>query len=94
MGRRGGGGNSDWLWESLGLKGNTIVILLILGLALVLLYRNDLTDKKSILKFWNNMKPSSKLMLIGVCSYFLYLLYEEYESFETFNCQKHKKEKP
>ena len=86
MGRR-----DDWLWEPLGLKGNTLVILLILGLVLFLLHRNDLTDKKSVLKLWNNMKSKDKLYLIAGCSLFLYLLYNEYESFETFNCQKHKK---
>ena len=81
----------DWLWEPLGLKGNTLVILLILGLVLFLLHRNDLTDKKSVLKLWNTMKSKDKLYLIAGCSIVLYLLYKEYKSLETFNCQKHKK---
>ena len=74
------------------LKRNTLVILLILGPAFFLLHHNDLTDKKSALKFWNTMEPWSKLMLIGGSSLFLYLLYKEYESFETFNCRKDKKD--
>ena len=87
-------GRGDWLWEPLGLKGNTLVILLILGLVLFLIHRNDLTDKKSVLKLWNTMKSKDKLWLIAGCSIVLYLLYNEYESVETLNCQKHKKDKP
>ena len=88
------GGGDDWLWEPLGLKGNTLVILLILGAIVLFYHRNDLTDKKSALKLWNTMKSNDKLWLIAGCSIVLYLLYKEYESMETFHCQKHKKKKP
>jgi len=80
-------GRSDW-WKEL-LGGNTLVMFLILGIALFLLYRDDLIDIKSA-KSWKTMKPLSKLMLINGCIFILYLLYREYKSFETFNCRKDK----
>ena len=74
------GRGDDWWVELLG--GNTLVFLLIFGLAFFLLNRNDLTDKKSALKLWNTNKPSDKLLMIAGCIFISYILYNEFKQWQ------------
>ena len=58
----------------MGLNGDQIVMLLIIGIVLFLLNYDDLIGIKSA-KSWNSMNFGSKLILINGCLFILYLLY-------------------